>query len=146
MKHISPTLMYIIPMYLRLITFTKILPQMLFHLYLFAIIISLWAPPMTLLTVGALTVPQLCATASNVCTTDARPSGVGRTPPQTKIIATPVCDNHGKRVDIRRPGENQWKEKKEQGWGCGFLEIVSVDRPRSCFWWQPYAQTCVNMI
>ena len=35
MKHISPTFMYIIPMYLRLTTFTKTLPQMSFHLYIF---------------------------------------------------------------------------------------------------------------
>ena len=42
MNHISPTCMYIIPMYLRLTTFTKTLPQMPFHLYLFAIFILLW--------------------------------------------------------------------------------------------------------
>ena len=45
---------------------------------------------MTLLTAGALTDPQLPATASNVCTTDARLAGVDRVPPQTKILATPV--------------------------------------------------------
>ena len=56
----------------------------------FAIFISLWAPPMTLLTAGALTDPRLPATASNVCTTDARLGGVGRVPPQTKTLATPV--------------------------------------------------------
>ena len=39
MNHISPTFMYIIPMYLRLTTFTKKTPQMSFHLYFFAIII-----------------------------------------------------------------------------------------------------------
>ena len=33
---------------------------------------------MTLLTAGALTYPQLPATASNVCTTGARVGGVGR--------------------------------------------------------------------
>ena len=42
MKYISPTLMYIIPMYLRRTTFTKKLPQMSFHLYFFANFISLW--------------------------------------------------------------------------------------------------------
>ncbi len=41
-KHISPTFMYIIPMNLRLTTFTKTLPQLSFHLYFFAIFISLW--------------------------------------------------------------------------------------------------------
>ena len=46
----------------------------------FAIFISLWGP-MTLLTPGALTDPRLPATASNVCTTDARLGGVGRVPP-----------------------------------------------------------------
>ena len=48
---------------------------------------------MTLLTAGALTDPQLPATASNVCTTDARLGGVGRVPPQTKILATPVASH-----------------------------------------------------
>ena len=38
------------------------------------------APPMTLLTAGALTDPRLPATASNVCTTDARLGGVDRVP------------------------------------------------------------------
>ena len=47
----------------------------------FAIFILLFAQPMTLLTVGALTDPQLPATASNVCTTDARLGGVGRVNP-----------------------------------------------------------------
>ena len=40
---------------------------------------------MTLLTAGALTDPQLPATASNVFTTD-----VGWPPSQTKILTTPV--------------------------------------------------------
>ena len=45
---------------------------------------------MTRLTAGALTDPQLPATASHVCTTDARLGGVGRVPPQTKTLAMPV--------------------------------------------------------
>ena len=52
---------------------------------------------MTLLTAGALTDPRLPATASNVCTTDARLGGVGRVPPPpppTKILATPVKHRH----------------------------------------------------
>ena len=43
---------------------------------------------MTLPTVGALAEPQLPATASNVCTTDARLGGVGRVPPNKKSSAT----------------------------------------------------------
>ena len=39
---------------------------------------------MTLLNAGALTDPQLPATASNVCTTDARRVGVGRVAPPNK--------------------------------------------------------------
>ena len=39
---------------------------------------------MTLLTAGALTDPRLPATASNMCTTDARLGGVGRVPPPQK--------------------------------------------------------------
>ena len=46
---------------------------------------------MTLLTAGALTDPRLPATASNVCTTDARLGGVGRVAPKQKILATPVA-------------------------------------------------------
>ena len=43
----------------------------------FAIFISLWGSPMTLLTAGALPGPRLPATASNACTTDARWGSVG---------------------------------------------------------------------
>ena len=64
-------------MYLRLTTFTKTLHKCsltyLFCYFYFALALS---PPMTLLTAGALTAlpnPQLIATASNVCTTDAWP-------------------------------------------------------------------------
>ena len=39
---------------------------------------------MTLLPAGALTDPQVPATASNVCTTDARVGGIGRVPPPNK--------------------------------------------------------------
>ena len=81
MKHISPTFMYIIPMYLRLTTFTKTLPQMSFHL---SFCYFYFAPPMTLLTAGALTDYRLPAAASNVCTTDARLGGVGQVPPPPK--------------------------------------------------------------
>ena len=86
MKHISTTFMYIIPMYLRLTTFTKTFPQMSFHLYFFAIFISLWGSTHDSADcwTGALTDPRLPATASNVCTTDARLGGVGRVPPPPK--------------------------------------------------------------
>ena len=49
---------------------------------------------MTLRTAGALTDPQLPATASNVCTTDARLGGVSRVASQTKILATPRWQTH----------------------------------------------------
>ena len=49
------------------------------------------APPITLLTAGALTDPRLPATASNVCTTDARLGGVGRMPPQTWLRRCRPC-------------------------------------------------------
>ena len=64
------------------INFTKNLPQMSFHLYFLLFLFRSGAPPMTLPTAGVLTDPQLPATASNVCTTDARLGGVGR-------VATP---------------------------------------------------------
>ena len=56
----------IIPMYLSLTAFTKTLPQMSFHIC-FAICVRSGAPPLTQLTAGALTDPQLPVTASNVC-------------------------------------------------------------------------------
>ena len=81
MKHISPTLMYIIPMYLRLTTLQKINSPKCNFIYIFVLFLFRFgSPPMTLLTAGALTAPQLPATASNVCTTDARLGGVGRVP------------------------------------------------------------------
>ena len=61
------------------LTFTKTLPQMSFHLYFLLLLFR-----MTLLTAGALTDPRLPATASNVCTTDARLGGVGRMLPPNK--------------------------------------------------------------
>ena len=105
-------------MYFRLTTL-KIPPQMSFHQHFFAILFRS-APPMILLTAGTLTDPQLPARASNVCKAGwhrpggigrvastgwhqpggigrvasggwHRPGGIGRvTPPQTKILATPV--------------------------------------------------------
>ena len=100
MKHISPTSMHSIPM--RLTTFTKTLPQMSFHLYFLLFLFRSGAPPMTLLTAGALTAPRLPATASNVCTTDARLGG------QTKTLARPVV--YRLVVPIRR--------------SCCFLQMV----------------------
>ena len=77
-------------MYLRLTTFTKILPQMSFHLYILLFLFRSGAPHTTLLTAGAFTDTQLPVTASNACRTDARLGGVARVAPQTKILATPV--------------------------------------------------------
>ena len=61
---------------------------MSFHLYVLLFCISLWGS--THDSAGALTDPQLPAAASNVCTTDAWLSGVGRVPLQTNILATTV--------------------------------------------------------
>ena len=70
---------------------TKTLPQMSFHLYFFAILFRSGAPPMTLLTAGALTDPRLHAAASNVCTTDARLGGVIF----SSLIFSYQCSGHG---------------------------------------------------
>ena len=66
MKHISPTFRYIMPMYLRLTTFTKHLPQMSFHLFVCDFFRS-GTPIITLMTVGALTVLQLPARQLQTC-------------------------------------------------------------------------------
>ena len=71
-------------MYFRLTTFTKALPQISFPLKKIYFFLRSGAPPMTLLTAGALTDPHLPATASNVCTTDVRLGGVGRVAPLNK--------------------------------------------------------------
>ena len=71
----------------------KNLPPNVISPIFFAIFISLWGSTHDSADcwTGALTDPRLPATASNVCTTDARLGGVGRVPPpQTKILATPV--------------------------------------------------------
>ena len=59
---------------------------MSFHLYFFAIFISLWGSTHDSADcwTGALTDPRLPATASNVCTTDGRLGGVGRVTPPPK--------------------------------------------------------------
>ena len=102
MKHISPTCMYIIPMYLRLTTFSK---QMSFHLYFLLFLFRSGAPPRTLLTAGALTYPRLPATASNVCTTDARLGGVGRCPPPPPPNKSPGYAGSWARWKIRLGGQ-----------------------------------------
>ena len=70
-----------IPMYLRLTTFTKTLHQVSFQLYFFLIFFH---PCLLTNFTETPTDPQLPATASNVCTIDARLGGVGRVPPQQK--------------------------------------------------------------
>ena len=73
----------IMPMYLRITTFTKkpppndISPQY----NVVAILILLWGSTHDSATAGALTDPQLPATPSNVCTNGAMLGGVGRVPP-----------------------------------------------------------------
>ena len=53
--------------------------------YLLLFVFLSEAPPITLLTAGAITGLQLPATASNACTTDARLGGIARvTPPPNK--------------------------------------------------------------
>ena len=63
---------------------------MSFPIFLLLFLFRSGAPPMPLLTAGELADPQVPATASNLCPTDARLGGVGRVPPPTKILATPV--------------------------------------------------------
>ena len=98
-------------MYLRLVTFTKTLPQMSFHLF-FCYFFRSGARLVTLLTAGALTDLQLPTTASNVFTTVARLGGVGRVLPQTKILTTPVIRRYvsasnGVRLSIMLLGTSQ---------------------------------------
>ena len=57
---------------------------MSFDQYFWLFLFRSGAPPLTLLTAGALTDPQLPATASDVCTTEGRLGGVGRVPPPNK--------------------------------------------------------------
>ena len=84
-------------------------PNVISHIYIFfCYFFRSGAPPMTLLTAGALTDPQLPATASNVCTTDAWLSGIGRVPPQTKILATPVLT-----ISNRDTGMASWPSHKQ---------------------------------
>ena len=63
---------------------------MSFHLFVLLFFRS-GAPLITLLAAGAFTDIQLPATASNVCTTDARLGGVGRVPPPNKKFWLRLC-------------------------------------------------------
>ena len=68
-------------------------PNVISPIYFLLFLFRSGAPPMTLLTAGALTDPRLPATASNVCTTDARLGGVGRVAnffPNHVLAAIPV--------------------------------------------------------
>ena len=69
------------------------------------------APPMTLLNDGALTDPQLPATASHLYTTDARLGDVGPVPPPpTKILATLVTSTGAKYTARAKHVENVIKQ------------------------------------
>ena len=59
-------------------------PNVISPIFLLLFLFRSGAPPMTLLTAGALTDRQLPATASNVCTTDTRLGGARRVPPPNK--------------------------------------------------------------
>ena len=62
---------------------------------MFCYFYSPWGSTLTLLTAGSLTNPQLPATASNVCATNAWLDGVSRVPPPpTIILATPAGSIH----------------------------------------------------
>ena len=124
MKHISPTFMYIIPMYLRLTTFTKKPPPNVISPIFFAIFISLCGS--THDSAGAFTDPRLPATASNVCTTDARLGGVGRVAPSNKnpgyAGVPPMC-----RVPtvMGNPGKKSWYGKSWKSHGKWAKKIKS---------------------
>ena len=106
-KHISPTFRYIKPMYLRLKNIYKNPPQK-YHVTYLLLFVRSWAPLITLLIAGALTDIQQPATASNVCTTDARLGGVGRVPPSPnkKILATPMTVKREREIERERERES----------------------------------------
>ena len=94
MKHISPTFMYIIPMYLRLTTFTKTFPQMSFHLYFFCYFyFALGLHPWLCWLLDWSAHRSSAARDSFKRVHDWRRAGwrrPGAPPPPTKIMATPV--------------------------------------------------------
>ena len=73
-----------IPMYLRVTTFTKNLPQMSFHLYFLAICISLWGSTHDSADCWSAHSPPPSARVSFKSVPDARLCGVGRMPPKKK--------------------------------------------------------------
>ena len=76
---------------------------------------------MTLLTAGALTDPRLPATASNVCTTDARLGGVGRVPPPPPPNKT---ENYCKME--RNYWYYYWLHTSSQLWGSATGQIPNA--------------------
>ena len=96
MKHISITFRYIIPMYLRLTTFAKTLPQMSFHLmccYLFPLWGSThnsadcWSAHISPVSRDAC--PRHLQTCARLMQAGSLRPGP---PPPTKILATPVTE------------------------------------------------------
>ena len=70
-------------------------PNVISPIFVLLFLFCSGAPSITLLTAGALTDPQLPATASNVCTTDARLGGVGwvASPKQKSWLCPQLPDN-----------------------------------------------------
>ena len=90
MKHISPTFVYIIPMYLRLKTFTKTLPQMSFHLK--KLLFSLWGSTHDSADCWSTHKPHICPRLLQTCARLIQGwMASARWPPPTKILAGPVC-------------------------------------------------------
>ena len=93
MKHISPTFMYIIPMFLRLTTFTKTLPQMSFHLYFCYFYFALGLHPWLCWLLDRsqiLGCPRQLQTYARLMQGWVASAGCPPPPPQTKTLATPV--------------------------------------------------------
>ena len=84
MKHISPTYSIACKCIWGWQHLQKLSPKCHFSYILLLFLFCFGVPPMTLLTGGALTDPQLPATASNMCTTDPWLSGDGRVSPKQK--------------------------------------------------------------
>ena len=122
-KHISPTFRYIKPMYLRLKNIYKNPPQK-YHVTYLLLFVRSWAPLITLLIAGTLTDIQQPATASNVCTTDARLGGVGRVhpSPNKKILATPMTVKRERERDresvIERDRDRERQRERKRGLLC----------------------------
>ena len=120
MKHISPTSIYITPMYLRLTTFTKSLPRMSFHPIFWLFLVSTGALLERSQIPSCPRQLQTCARLMQGWVASARCSS------QTKILATPRWMDNNKHE--AEHDATQRRDYREETQDC--MDVTKPKRPQ----------------